>query len=212
MIRLKFIEMVRREIYNGQPSDDASITIGLVNAWIEPAVGVAARANYIDNSKLDGIAYVNNSFYTTFKNLAVVSDELFLWKITLPEIPVGIGSNEGVSTLKFRGYNSEQLSTPVIWLTENQRTFQQSMRDIPNKIVAYPEGNFVYAESTILLDQYTANVTMISGGNSTDLNSILNVPPDYFPIMTKYIIEQLMIEFNQPVDAVNDGLDAKTTT
>lgn len=161
---------------------------------------------------LDGIAYVNNSFYTNFKNLAVTEDEQFVYKVELPQIPFGIGYNEGISTLQFKDNESRQLSQNVVWLTQNQKTFSQNMRPIPNKILAYSQGKFVYILSTLLLSSYTANVTMVSGGDSTDLDSELNVPSDYIPVMTDYIIKQLLLERNNPVDATNDGLDAITTT
>ena len=212
MLRRTYIEQIRRSIYNGQPSDDATITIGLVNIWIEQAIGIAAKQNYKDNAMLDGIAYVNNSFYTNFKNLAVTEDEQFVYKVELPQIPFGIGYNEGISTLQFKDNESRQLSQNVVWLTQNQKTFSQNMRPIPNKILAYSQGKFVYISSTLLLSSYTANVTMVSGGDSTDLDSELNVPSDYIPVMTDYIIKQLLLERNNPVDATNDGLDAITTT
>ena len=132
MLRRTFIERVRRQIYNGQPPSEATITVGLVNNYLNDAVAVAAKTNYTDSLKLDGIAYVNNSFYTTFKSLAVASDEINLWKVTLPQIPVGIGYNEGLETLVFKDSDGSQLSFPVVWLSQNQRSFQRGMRDIPN--------------------------------------------------------------------------------
>jgi hypothetical protein len=48
---------------------------------------------------------------------------------------------------------------------------------------------------------------MVSGGDSTDLNSELNVSPDYFPVMVQYIREQLMFERSIPQDTDNDGQD-----
>lgn len=212
MTRKQFIERVRRQIYNGQPSDDATITIGLVNNYLNDAIAVAAKTNYTDTLKLDGIACVNNSFYTTFKSLSIVADDLFTWKITLPQIPVGVGATEGVSKMVFKDSNSNQLSYPIVWMTANQVSYQKGMRPIPNKLLGYSEGEFVYVLSTILLDLYTANITMISGGDSTNLNSTLNCPPDYFPIMQQYIIQQLMIEFKQPLDNTNDGEDFNLTT
>ncbi len=86
------------------------------------------------------------------------------------------------------------------------------MQPIPNKLLAYSQGKFIYVLSTIQLQQYTANVTMVSGGLSTDLNSELNVPADYHPIMVEYLKKQLMFERQVPVDVTNDGLDAITTT
>lgn len=212
MKRQDFIERVRRLIYGGQPPSDASITIGLVNNYLPDAIAAAAKANYIESIKLDGISYVNNSFYTTYKGLAVTADEQNIWKILLPEIPIGIGMTDGIETLSFKDSNSNQISQSVILLSQNQRSFQRGMRPIPNKIQAYSEGNFVYAITPLLLNQYTAQVTMISGGDSTDLNSTLNVPPEYFPMMMEYLQKQLLLEQSRPVDAQNDGLDAASGT
>lgn len=212
MTRKQFIERVRRQIYNGQPNDDATITIGLVNNYLNDAIAIAAKNNYVDSIKLDGVSYVNGSFYTTYKNLQISSSDQFLYFVELPHSPFGIGQNEGVSTLQFKDNTSSQLSQSVIWLTQAQKSFFNSMRPIPNKVSAYQEGEFIYIKSTLILTQYTAQVCMISGGDGTDLNSTLNVPADYFPMIMQYMQQQLLLEKNQPVDVTNDGLDATITT
>ena len=206
MTRNQFIEMALRQIYGSQPTDDSSITFNLVNLWLGQATAIAAKANYVDAIKLDGIGYVNNSFYTTYKGIAVTPDEQLTWKVSLPQIPVGIGRNEGINTLQFKNENGT-LSYPCIPISANQKTYYQTMRKIPNKTLFYYEGNSIFALSTILLNQYTATVSMISGGDSTDLNSELNVPPDYYPNMVQYIKEQLMAERLMPQDLQNDGTD-----
>jgi len=212
MVKRAYIERIRRLIYGGQPPSEANITVGLVANYLNDAIALAAKTNYTDNLKLEGIASVNNSFYTTFKSLAVTSDEQFLWKITLPQLPVGIGGIEGISKVIFKDSSSNQLSYPVVLLTENQVSFQRGMRAIPNKLLAYPEGEFVYVMSTLLLSDYTAQVTMVSGGSSTDLDSTLNIPADYFPIMTEYLKAQLMFQRNVPQDLQNDGTDVIRST
>lgn len=212
MLRKTYIEQIRRAIYNGQPSDDATITVGLVNVWLDQAIAFAAKQNYRDNLTLDGVSYLNNSFYTTFKGLPVVSDEQLVWKVTLPQIPFGIGQNEGISMLQFKDAATKEISQTVVWLTQAQKGFFRNVRTIPNKILAISESKYVYIYTDILLDQYTATVTIASGGTSTDLNSELNVPSDYIPAMTDYLMKNLMLIHQQPVDATNDGLDAPRGT
>lgn len=212
MTRRAFIELVRRQIYGGQPASDATITVGLVNEWINQAIGMAAKTNYVDNGKLEGIACVSNSFYTSFSELDVLPDTQFTYYVELPQIPFGIGSNEGISMLQFDDNASLQISQNVLFLTQNQWSYFQNMRPIPNKILALPQGKFVYVKSTLILSQYRARVTMVSGGLSTDLDGELNVPADYYPIMIEYLKKQLGFERSQVVDAQNDGLDAITTT
>lgn len=209
--RQEFIERALRQIYGDLPNDDASITGNLVNSWLNDAIGIAAKANYKDNIQIDGIGYVNNSFYCTFKNIAISSDGNFVWKSSLPQIPLGIGRNEGISTLQLVD-SSGNITRPFIPISEAQKGYFQDMRPIPNKILYYPEGEFAYMLSTLLLNEYTVNVTMISGGDGTDLNSTLNVPSDYWPVMVEYIKQQLNFERNQPLDVQNDGVDAIRTT
>lgn len=208
--RAQYIEQVRRLIYGGQPSDDAEITVNLVNTWLNQAVAYAAKQCYADNMKLEGVASVNNGFYSTFKGLTVSKDENFLWKLTLPSVPPGIGATEGISTVVFKS-DTAQISYPVVLMSESQKSFQRGMRDIPNKLIGYQEGGNVFVLSTIALSQYTATVTMVSSGVSTDLGSTLNVPPDYLPVVTDYLMKVLNFERNQVVDEKSDGIDAIKT-
>lgn len=212
MTRIQYIEQIRRLIYGGQPSSEAEITIGLVNVWLNQAIAVAAKQNYKEALAVDGITYVNNSFYTTFKNLSISEDAQFTWKVELPQLPIGIGTTNGISTLVIKDNESRQVTQPVIWLSQNQLTYYQNMREVPNKLIAYSEGQFVYLKSTLILSDYTAWATMISGGDSTDLQSTLNVPNDYIPVMTEYLKTNLMFERSVPRDVTNDGLDAIRTT
>lgn len=208
MTRLQYIERVLREVYGGYVPADSEITIGLVNNILMDAIAVAAKSNYTDALKLDGVGYVNNGFYTTFKGIAVTQDENFLWKLTLPQIPVGIGYNEGVANLRFKSSDGK-VSLDCIPLSINQQGYSATQRAIPNKILYYTQGNYCYALTPIILTQYTASITMISGGDSTDLDSELNVPSDYYPIMQDYIIKQLLLEKSQVQDAANDGTEKR---
>lgn len=187
-------------------TDDSSITPMLVNSWLNDAIALAAKTNYTDAVKLDGIGYVNNSFYTTFKGLAPVKDEKNLWKITLPQVPVGVGVNEGISTLQLKDTNGN-LSLPCIPISENQKTYFQSLPNLPNKTIYYNEGKDVFVLSNLKLSDYTASVTMVSGGDSTNLNSTINVPSDYMPIIVQYVQQQLILQKSRPQDVANDGAD-----
>ena len=202
-----FIESIRRQIYGGQPPSEASVTVGLVKNYLGDAIGIAAKANYKDSIAIDGIAYINNSFYTTFKNLSITEDEQFLWKVSLPQIPFGIGTSEGVPILVIKDNESRQLSDNVVWLSENQRSFSKGMRAIPNKILAYSESKYIYIMSTLILQDYTAQVTMVSGGDLSDIGNELNVPADYLPLMRDYLYQKFMLQRMTPQDVVNDGSD-----
>lgn len=208
MTRFSFIERCLVQVYGGWPTDDQEITYDLINSWLPDAIGSAAKACYKDAIAIDGIGYVNNSFYTTFSGIAIITDDTdnLCYKLTLPEIPVGIGKNEGVSALRFKD-SSGFVSLTAIPLSIAQQAYADSMPPIPNKILYWPEGNTLRMKTPLQLFNYTGVVKMISGGDSTDLNSELNVPPDYLPLMTEYIRNQLMAQRAIKPDTTNDGND-----
>ena len=206
MTRNIFIERILRQIYNGQPSDDSSITYNLVNQWLNDAIGLAVKKNYTDSIQMDGVAYINNSFYTTFADLAINNVDFTTYMIDLPIIPYALGRNEGVAMLQFTGEG--KTSQTAIPLSMNQVAYIESLRPIQNKILYWIEGKNIYVKSSILLSAYKANLRMISGGDSSDLNSTLIIPDDYVPIIVEYIKGQLAFERSRPIDASNDGVDS----
>jgi hypothetical protein len=207
MTRNAFIERILRQIYNGQPSDDSSITYNLVNQWLNDAIGAAAKKNYTDNIQIDGVSYINNSFYTTFKNLDIYAETVdnFTYRVDLPSIPVALGRNEGVATLQFVG--DKKTSQTAIPLSINQIAYQELLRPIQNKIAYWIEGDNIYVKSSIPLTSYKATLRMVSGGDSTDLDSTLIIPDDYMPVVIEYIKGQLVFEKSRPIDQSNDGVD-----
>jgi hypothetical protein len=206
MTRKIFIERILRQIYNGQPSDDSSITFNQVNQWLNDAIGVAAKKNYTDSIQMDGVAYVNNSFYTSYSSLTITQVDNTTFKFTLPQIPVALGKNEGIATLQFSN-SKTPTSFGAVPLSMNQVGYQDTLRPIQNKVVYWPQGQEVYMSTGIPLTAYKANVRMVSGGDSNDLNSTLIIPDDYVPIMVEYIKAQLAFERSRPIDTSNDGVD-----
>ena len=206
MTRKIFIERILRQIYNGQPSDDSNITFNLVNQWLNDAIGVAAKKNYTDSIQMDGVAYVNNSFYTSYSSLTITQVDNTTFKFTLPQIPVALGKNEGIATLQFSN-SKTPTSFGAVPLSMNQVGYQDTLRPIQNKVVYWPQGQEVYMSTGIPLTAYKANVRMVSGGDSNDLNSTLIIPDDYVPIMVEYIKAQLAFERSRPIDTSIDGVD-----
>jgi hypothetical protein len=177
----------------------------LVNQWLNDAIALAAKKNYTDSIQMDGVAYVNNSFYINYKGLTISPVDVTTYSIDLPLIPVALGKNEGVATLQFTGEG--KISQTAVPLSINQIGYQDNMRPIQNKLLYWIEGKNIYVKTAILLSQYKANIRMISGGDSSDLNSTLIIPDDYVPVMIEYIKAQLAFERSRPIDTSNDGVD-----
>lgn len=208
MIRGQFLESILMEVYGQKPTDDSEITYNLVNLYCSEGIGVAAQTAYKGAIQLDGVGYVNNGFYSTFSGIAISQDSTdnLCYKFELPEIPVGIGNSMGMAEVRFK--DNGFTSLPGIPLSMNQWGYFDSMRPIANKILYLPEGKFVRVKTPLILTDFTATVKMVSGGVASDLNSELNVPPDYLPVCRDYIIQKLMAERMIPTDEVNDGRDS----
>ena len=207
MTRYALIERILRQIYNGQPSDDSSITYNLVNQWLNDAIGLAVKKNYTDSIQMDGIAYVNNSFYTTYTNLDIAAETVdnVTYSVLLPQIPIALGKNEGIATLQFVG--DKKTSQTGIPLSINQVAYIDNMRPIQNKILYWIEGKNIFVKSSIPLTSYKATLRMVSGGDSKNLESTLIIPDDYIPVIIEYIKGQLAFEKSRPIDTNNDGVD-----
>lgn len=208
MTRRIFIEKILRQIYGGFPTDDSEITENLVNVWLNEGIAIAAKQNYKESIEIDRTGYINNSFYVTYSGLSISTDntENFGYKITLPQIPLAMGRNDGIAQLRFKDQNGF-ISLSGVPLSMNQVSYADRLKPIPNKIIYWPESNTIKIRSTLQMYLYTAVVKMVSGGDDTDLDSLLNVPDDYIPVITDYIKGQLMFERMAPKDMANDGTE-----
>jgi hypothetical protein len=118
-------------------------------------------------------------------------------------VPLGIGVTEGVAALQVYQNNLSKAGVP---LSTSQSVYQSQIRPIQNKYVYWYEGNKLYIKAGTIITNYKAKVRMISGGASTDLNSELNVPDDYIPVIVEYM-RLLIANKQRPIEQTNDGVD-----
>lgn len=211
--RFSLIKRILRQIYSGQPTEDSNITTNLVNKWMNDGLALAAKENYKEAIALEGTGYVNNSFYCTYSGLTVTTDptDNQTYMFTLPQIPLGLAKNQGIGKLQFKDQNGF-ISQDAIPISMNQVSYIDRLPPVQNKILYWPEGVFVRCKTPIQLFNYTAIVKMVSAGDATNLQSIINVPDDYIPAVIAYVKEQLAWERQQPQDRANDGEDSITQT
>lgn len=207
--RFSLIKRILRQIYSGQPTEDSNITAELVNRWMNDGLALAAKEFYKESIAIDGMGYVNNSFYCTYSGLTVTVDPTDNqgYVLSLPQIPLGMSRTSGISKLQFVAPGG-LVSKNAILLSESQWAYAERLPAVQNKILCCPEGSFVRVKTPIQLFNYTATVKMVSAGDSTNLESIVNVPDDYIPAVIAYVKDQLAWERQQPQDRSNDGEDS----
>lgn len=210
MTRAQLIEQILRAVYGDQPRDDSTITPNLVNMYINQGLAMAIKNQFKESLQIDGVSYINNSFYSTYRNIPISQEQNLLWKLKLPSVPMAIGRNEAVANLRLVDEDGRE-GIDAIPLNINQKGYNFSMRRIPNRLLYYYEGDYAYILSSLLLNKYKANVTMVSGGgngsgSSADLNSELNATDDIIPFIIDYVVKALLASRQIPQDITNDGV------
>ncbi len=208
--RSAYIEQMLRDVYGSQPTDDSALTENLVNVWVNEGIGIAIKQSWKESAALEGITYLNNSFYLTFTDLAIVTENRndLLYKTTLPQIPYSLGRNEGVASVRFAD-SFEQMSYDAVPLSTNQIAYAFQMRAIPNKVLYWNESQYIYIKSPLPLWRMTATVRMVAASeDASDLDSVLNLPDDVLALVTAYVTKNLMMQRQQArVQTVNDGIE-----
>lgn len=205
MTRRVIIEQIRRIFYGGVPNDDASLSEKEVNLLLNEAIAYMAKVNYTDAIKLDGIETVADSFYATFKNLAITKDnDTGYYSLDLPQVPLGLSRGYGISTVTFP--TSTGLAKSPIPISVRELEYMDNLKQPPSKIFYWAEGKKLWFKSWTNLVGKFAIVRMVST-ETTDLDAEINVPQEYVSDIIDLVLNKLKIRKGTPEDNVNDGVD-----
>ncbi len=205
MTRKVIIEQIRRIFYGGVPNDDASLSEKEVNYHLNEAIAYIAKVNYTDAIKLDGIETVADSFYATFKNLAITKDnDTGYYSLDLPQVPLGLARGYGISTVTFP--TSTGLAKSPIPISVRELDYMDNLKQPPSKIFYWVEGKKLWFKSWTNLVGKFAIVRMVST-ETTDMDAEINVPQEYISDIIDLVINKLKIRKSIPEDNVNDGVD-----
>ena len=205
MTRRVLIEQIRRIFYGGVPNDDASLSEKEVNFYLNEAIAYIAKVNYTDAIKLDGIETVADSFYATFKNLAITRDnDTGYYSLDLPQVPLGLSRGYGISTVTFP--TSTGLAKSPIPISVRELDYMDNLKQPPSKIFYWTEGKKLWFKSYTNLVGRFAIVRMVST-ETTDLDAEINVPQEYVSDIIDLVLNKLKIRKGTPEDNVNDGVD-----
>jgi hypothetical protein len=205
MTRKVLIEQIRRMMYGSIPTDDANLTEKEINLYINEGIAYMAKINYTDAIKLDGIETIADSFYATFKNLAITKDnDTGYYALDLPQIPLGLSRGYGISTVTFP--TSTGLAKSPIPISPRELDYIDNLKQPPSKIFYWAEGKKLWFKSYTNLVGKFAIVRMVSTETS-DLDAEINVPQEYITDIINLVMNQLRTRKATPQDSTNDGLD-----
>jgi hypothetical protein len=205
MTRKVLIEQIRRMMYGSIPTDDANVTEKEINLYINEGIAYMAKVNYTDAIKLDGIETIADSFYATFKNLAITKDnDTGYYALDLPQVPLGLSRGYGISTVTFP--TSTGLAKSPIPISPRELDYVDNLKQPPSKIFYWAEGKKLWFKSYTNLVGKFAIVRMVST-ETADLDAEINVPQEYITDIINLVMNQLRTRKATPQDSTNDGLD-----
>lgn len=205
MTRKVLIEQIRRMMYGSIPTDDANVTEKEINLYINEGIAYMAKVNYTDAIKLDGIETIADSFYATFKNLAITKDnDTGYYSLALPQVPLGLSRGYGISTVTFP--TSTGLAKSPIPISPRELDYIDNLKQPPSKIFYWAEGKKLWFKSYTNLVGKFAIVRMVST-ETADLDAEINVPQEYITDIINLVMNQLRTRKATPQDSTNDGLD-----
>lgn len=172
----KLSEIIIDRRFNGQPSDDASVSVRHVAELIAIEVAYVATMSAFSNSNAGEATYANDQFISVFNNLDLLTDGVTAEKYTLlPATPAGLPNNQEISGVAFTSCPNVKV-VPL----KQKDTFAQQYLDMPSKIYNYKieNGRIVFIS---LPDIVTGKVSVklvgaVSG--ATLLDSVLNISKD----------------------------------
>jgi hypothetical protein len=199
MNRSQFIELVRRNYYNGIPSSDAELTPEEVDLYVDAAIGRAITINYREAIELDGVETIGDTFYSTFKGFTIAKDnDTGYYYFDLPQAPLASKRGYNISTLTFP-VNSGLAKAPI-QISVKELDYMDQLPMPPSKVFFWPEGKRLYMKSYINLVGKSPIVRMVSP-------KIDDIPEDYIPAAMDWIMSQLRVKKQTPQDFSNDNID-----
>jgi hypothetical protein len=204
-------EQIRTMLYNGIPQDDASFSLRYIAELVAQEVAVQARKNAFENSNAGETTYANDTFTSTFTNVAVTYNSTLKQNFSvLPQIPTALPNNQEIVSITPLGIIGRRRQ---IVLMKNKDKFMQDMLPpVRGFILAYIEDGKLYYDNIQEYMFTSVNITMVGAISSTGdlLSANLNVPKNVESEIIGKIFQMLRASKGLPEDVVNDARDLPT--
>jgi hypothetical protein len=204
-------EQIRTMLYSGIPQDDASFSLRYIAELVAQEVAVQARKNAFENSNAGETTYANDTFTSTFTNVAVTYNSTLKQNYSvLPQIPTALPNNQEIVSITPLGIIGRRRQ---IVLMKNKDKFMQDMLPpVRGFILAYIEDGKLYYDNIQEYMFTSVNITMVGAISSTGdlLSANLNVPKNVESEIIGKIFQMLRASKSLPEDVVNDARDLPT--
>ena len=204
-------EQIRTLVGNGVVSDDFNFSLRYIAELVAQEVAVQARKNAFENSNAGETTYANDTFTSTFTNVAVTYNSTLKQNYSvLPQIPTALPNNQEIVSITPLGIIGRRRQ---IVLMKNKDKFMQDMLPpVRGFILAYIEDGKLYYDNIQEYMFTSVNITMVGAISSTGdlLSANLNVPKNVESEIIGKIFQMLRASKGLPEDMVNDARDLPT--
>jgi hypothetical protein len=204
-------EQIRTLVGNGVVSDDFNFSLRYIAELVAQEVAVQARKNAFENSNAGETTYANDTFTSTFTNVAVTYNSTLKQNYSvLPQIPTALPNNQEIVSITPLGIIGRRRQ---IVLMKNKDKFMQDMLPpVRGFILAYIEDGKLYYDNIQEYMFTSVNITMVGAISSTGdlLSANLNVPKNVESEIIGKIFQMLRASKGLPEDVMNDARDLST--
>lgn len=202
-------EQILTTYYKGVRSDDSQYSLRHIASMVAQEVAFMARKNAFENSNNGDITYVNDTFISTYKNIAVSTDVTSGDKYAvLPAVPTALPNNQEIVSVSL-GKKTNKTFIPM----RNKDRFAQSFLPcIRGTVFYYIEDGKLYFDNPENFQFNNLTVKMagaVPGGNILDAQ--LNMPKNYETEIIDKVLNRLLSVSRLGRDNTNDGNDISNT-
>lgn len=202
-------EQILTTYYKGVRSDDSQYSLRHIASMIAQEVAFMARKNAFENGNNGDTAYINDTFISTFKNIAVSTDVVSGDKYAaLPAIPTALPNNQEIVSVSL-GKKTNKTFIPM----KNKDRFAQSFLPcIRGTVFYYIEDGKLFFDNPENFQFNNLTIKMagaVPGGNILDAQ--LNIPKNYETEIIDKVLQRLLAVSRLGRDNTNDGNDISNT-
>jgi hypothetical protein len=202
-------EQILTTYYKGVRSDDSQYSLRHIASMIAQEVAFMARKNAFENGNNGDTAYINDTFISTFKNIAVSTDAVSGDKYAaLPAIPTALPNNQEIVSVSL-GKKTNKTFIPM----KNKDRFAQSFLPcIRGTVFYYIEDGKLFFDNPENFQFNNLTIKMagaVPGGNILDAQ--LNIPKNYETEIIDKVLQRLLAVSRLGRDNTNDGNDISNT-
>jgi hypothetical protein len=204
-------ERLMRDLNNGLPDADASLSENEVIFHIDQAIAASLIGNIYGIAKVEGVLTVPEAYITTY-SLSLIKDEpTGAWYGDLPQPPVSLPLGYSVTDVYFA--SSAEGNRQVVFPIEQKRVAYREFMKMMSGSRYWMEGRtiFVKAHNGTGYTQKTLYVKMIKTRTITK-DEDLALPDDQIEVVYNLAMKKLRDRLATPQDIIQDGLPAGNKT